>query len=221
MKKTPVLVDWDGTAVEKHDWKRHPIRNSKKYPLAPLEGFADFLTGVGWTGSAEVAGIVSRRRSWKQRQRVTARSIVDAGVEQFFTPEKTFLLDNESSKGRFIGRQALQGRIGFVEDQPQKLVPEIISGFVVDSSFADDKPRIDIVMGVVNHPKMNERIEALHAALQEPKASLAVRNVGLTQEGGLGIVGTSLAGNFGILVVPLQPYSLDAGLGFANTLREA
>ena len=51
MKKTPVLVDWDGTAVEKLDWKRHPIRNSRKYHLAPLDGFADFLTGVEWTGN--------------------------------------------------------------------------------------------------------------------------------------------------------------------------
>lgn len=221
MKKTPVLVDWDGTAVEKLDWKRHPIRNSRKDPLAPLEGFADFLTGVGWTGSAEVAGIVSRRRSWQQRQRVTARSIADAGVEQFFTPDNTFLLDDEKRKGRFIGQQALQGRIGFIEDQPHKLVPEIISGFVVDSSFADDKPRIDIVMGVVNHPQMSYRIQALHAVLQEPKASLAVRDVERTQEGGLEISGTSLAGNFGILVVPLEPYSFDTGLAFASTLQEA
>lgn len=221
MKKTPVLVDWDGTAVEKLDWKRHPIRNSRKYPLAPLEGFADFLTGVGRTGSAEVTGIVSRRRSWEQRQRVTARSIEDSGTGRFFTTENTFLLDTEPEKGRFIGRLALEGRIGFVEDQPQKLVPEIISGFVVDSSFADDKPRIDIVMGVVNHPNMSDRIQALHVALQEPKASLAVRDVERTQEGGLEIVGTSLAGNFGILVVPLKPYSLDVGLAFANTLQAA
>jgi hypothetical protein len=221
MKKTPVLVDWDGTGVEKLDWKRHPIRNSRKSPLEPLYGFGDFLTGVEWTGNVEVGGIVSRRRSWQQRQRVTSRSIADAGVEQFFTPENTFLLDNEKRKGRFIGRRALTGRIGFVEDRPHKLVPEIIRGFVVDSSFSDNKPHIDIVMGVVNHPKMEERIAELHAVLQETKASLAVRGVEHTQEGGLEISGTSLAGNFGILVVPLEPYSFDTGLAFANTLQEA
>lgn len=209
--------DYDGTGVHVVESRTglslqfvYP-RNWMKWPLRGIDGYADFLAGVQDSG-VTLAGVASRRQAW--RRRVTVASMTSQGVHDLLPDLQ--LLKTESAKGKFIARRAFDGVVGMIEDKPDKLVPEVVQGML---GAAGHDLRLEgggsnVVIGVVGHHKAEQRITRVGERL-ETKSSW-VHQVTERPTGGLDIEGTSLTGHFGMIIVPLEPYSHESGAAFGE-----
>lgn len=205
-KSPEVWSDFDGTAVglvPKHD-----PRNWAKYWLKMVDGYIDFLDGVR-EGGVEVAGVVSRRPK-VGRSLVTARSIVKLGMDTHFPgPNHVVLAGSETRKAQHLVDRAADHDVGMIDDKPHRLGPEMLDLLVQVEPHEvqlDAPGRRQIVLGAVNHPRSQEYFErfAEHAAARNDVAMAE-------KDGNLHIRG----GAFDMLVVPVQPYSVEAGVAFA------
>lgn len=204
--------DFDGTAVEIVS-KANP-RNWSKYPLKGLDGYVEFLRGVQ-DGGVDFAGIVSRRPNIAPRRLATKLSVAKLGIDEFFRGEQQVVLTgNEHKKGTFVADQAADRVVGIIDDKPHKIGVAILNALKRPSVF-----RSTVVVGAVNHSKTQMYVEGLaNAAVQHKTDALAAGVPAIDVEdrtdGGLILTGS----NFDIHVVPVEPYSAEAGQAFAQTM---
>lgn len=203
--------DFDGTAVGLVG-KADP-RNWSKYPLPGIEGYAEFLTGVRASG-VEVAGVVSRRPDILLRRMATARSITKLGFGEFFTrPEQIVLAGSEEAKGMFVVEQSRDTTTGMLEDNPHKLGAVLLDAMTRPTD--DTAPSHPIVLGVVSHGRSVEYAEKLYyQALGAASGmdELEVKTAGESDR--FSVLNTRSMTR--LLVVPLEPYSRQAGEAFGN-----
>jgi len=151
--------DFDGTAVKKYSIKNPArwLQNSLKYPLPGLHGYAEFLAGVE-AGGVAIGGVVSKRPDIFPRRWVTALSISQLGLKEFFGRDgQVILAGRESAKGRFVASRTRESVVGVIDDQPQNFVPALVDGLLAE---ANNGAEFGVaVVGVVDHPRSRERIE--------------------------------------------------------------
>lgn len=200
--------DFDGTAVSIVR-KTNP-RNWSKYPLPIIEGYLDFLKGAQDSG-IEVAGIVSRRPDILPRRLVTARSVAQLGMSQFFPAEKHIVLTgSEYAKAGFVAKDAmLFGRVGMIDDKPHKFGAAFAEYMLSD----DIRHAATLVLGAVHTPSREEHLEKLAAWATNVNG---VEVTSGTQDLYIG----HHEGRFGIRVIPLEPYSETSGQAFGQALTE-
>jgi len=200
-----VWSDFDGTGVIIA--KKHNPRNWLKYPLPMIDGYADFLRGVQ-SGGVEIAGIVSRRPAI--RRTVTARSIAQLGLDEFFPGKHQVVLSgSETKKARHLVDRSEDRLVALVDDKPHRIGQELIDALAqtCDVPSADQESHRQVILGAVHHSKSEEYFAKLgeHVAARD--------DVGYaTNEQGLHIRGSM----FDLLVVQVEPYSHEAGLAFAR-----
>jgi len=225
--KLGIYSDFDGTAVEK--LPKYPknvrdiYRNVRKSGLAPIEGWTAFLDGVA-DRDIEPLGIVTIRKE-KARRRVTEASLAEIDPEgSYFKPEDVEYAGNERFKGLYlVGRamQSAQRRVGMIDDQPQKLVPRIVEGFATfAASQIIQSGATTIVLGVVDHPKTNARLEEMRDTLVSPDGTpqkdfeRSISSVDALRDGGFLVRAGGAAYMNDVIVVPIGPYSVEAGQAF-------
>jgi hypothetical protein len=204
--------DFDGTAVEKLNPKnpRHWPRNIAKYPLAGIEGYADFLKGAQASG-VEIGGVVSRRPNIFVRRLATVHSIRKLGLVDYFPRGEHLALEgSEEAKAKFVARQSRQRVIGVLEDNPQKLGVEIMK-VLGDNDDVPAVPPHSILLGVVHHPKSQKCMGEL-----ADKAGPAATDLASQLQPADGF--TIRTGSLNMHVVKLQPYSQIAGEDFGQQL---
>jgi hypothetical protein len=205
MRPPRVWSDFDGTGVEIVA-KTNP-RNWSKYPLQAIDGYIDFLKGVR-DGGVEIAGIISRRpaiRKW-----VTARSIAKLGMDEVFPGVHPFVLaGSEDRKADFLANQSRYGVVGMIDDKPHKFGASLLKSLAEAQGQTNGDKQL-IVLGAIDHSKKHEYLDRLADIVDEG-------NVGHLIEAGSGfyINGT----NFGVKVVPLEPYSAETGEAFAGIIN--
>lgn len=207
-----LLSDLDGTAFEKLNAK-NPLnwyRNAWKRNLALLEGYPDFLAGVLSVEGIEMGGAATVRKEWLRR-RTTLRSIRQHGLEQFFLdPERIAFGHTEEGKARVIGEKSRKVTVGMAEDQPQKHVGQLVTYASMMRSNGD-VPHYPILVGVVDQPNGQHKIEKLRGDLDE-------RGV-LVQDDPDSETGLIIAANpLTIHVTQIGPYSEEVGQEFGQRL---
>lgn len=209
LTKPRVWTDFDGTAVALAP--KISLRNALKYPLDVMPGYIEFLRGVQ-LGGADVAGIISRRPDIAPRRWATQRSIAKLGLAKHLGEHKQMVLaGSEKAKGLVLVEQSKQGQIAMVEDKPHKLGSVLVDSLIQVAEKADEF-HSSIVLGAVAHPRTNEYMDRFYAYVAELKDV----DVYDTSDHSFAIDG----GNFYIEALPLEPYSLEAGLSFANFLSD-
>ena len=143
-----LYFDFDGTLVHKYSGRN--LRNWTKYPLPVIRGSYDFLDGVKSAG-VELGNVITRRGE-RSRGFVTRRSIENLGLFDYLDPTAVQYANGELEKANLVVAASKKGKIGMLEDRPDKLVPNIL-GLV----RAIVEP-VDITIGVVDHPDQNKRI---------------------------------------------------------------
>lgn len=209
--------DFDGTAVEIVG-KVNP-RNWSKYPLAGMPGYVDFLRGVRNSG-VDVAGVVSRRPNILPRRFVTARSVAQLGLGEFFEPSQLVCAGSEAAKGQFVVEQSAEARVAIVDDKPhragQAVVNALLEKFPVLTDDTDPTTRPQITVGVVAHPKSAEYMSRFIDELdQNDNLDQVVR---MDSHGMQGVQVSDP--NFELTVLQLEPYSIATGHQFAAHLLE-
>jgi len=208
--------DFDGTAVALA--KKTDPRNWSKYPLKGLVGYADFLRGVQSTG-VEIAGVVSRRPDIFIRRMATARSITKLGLGELFTNAGQIVhKGSEEAKGRFVAEQSRETTVGMLEDKPHKL-GAVLLGMLDEPVKHPEATHHPIILGVVSHSRSQEYIERLaEQAKVRTSGDLYVtefaNGVGTATTTGITLEAETLT----LRVVPLQPYSQEAGQSFGQML---
>jgi hypothetical protein len=211
-EKPRLWSDFDGTAVEIVP-KWNP-RNWSKYPLAGIEGYKAFLTAVSDSG-VEVAGVISRRPNIAPRRYVTARSISQLGLSRFFgEPSQQVLVGSEENKGDFLARESLKAPVGIIDDKPHRLGSAMLHALFQLQERGGHEDRKGVVLGAVNHPKIESYIDQL--AKEALAGGLEVAFTPNGEHDSTMIVGDT----YWVKVVPLDPYSAAAGRSFANELLD-
>ncbi len=207
--------DFDGTAVKKYSIKNPArwLQNSLKYPLPGLHGYAEFLAGVE-AGGVAIGGVVSKRPDIFPRRWVTALSISQLGLKEFFGRDgQVILAGRESAKGRFVASRTRESVVGVIDDQPQNFVPALVDGLLAE---ANNGAEFGVaVVGVVDHPRSRERIDRLGGTIRSLECRQPIRL--RTLDNGSGLV-VEMAHEFTVSVVALEPYSHGAGEVFAGQI---
>lgn len=204
--------DFDGTAVvKKGKFNRH---NWRKYPLPLIPGYVDFMRGIQ-SHDLQVAGIVSRRPDMSQRRRVTARSIAELGLDEFFaSPEQIVLKGSEEAKGHFVLERSRKKPVALIDDRPDKF------GTVVLDALSDPEAQTNedghtIVVGVVQHKRSWDRtMRLLQYARDLDNPSLRVEEFATRTNlvvGGIRLCTDQLD----LKIIQLPEYSVKAGDSFA------
>ncbi len=202
--------DFDGTAVEKLS-KTNP-RNWSKYPLAMMEGYPDFLEGVRDAG-LPIKGVVTIRKKWL-RAPVTNRSIREHGLDQYFPDKRQVQYKgNEDRKAGFVARQSHGGTVGMIDDKPLKFGMALLMN--PDLRY-NPGVKNTVVLGAVATPKQEQHVEELAQYVTEERRDLTLTR----RDSGL-YIGTRGLDGFGVHVVPLEPYSYEAGQNFAEHVKAA
>lgn len=206
--------DFDGTAVALA--RKVDPRNWTKYPLRALPGFTDFLAGA-IQGGVEFAGIVSRRPDIAPRRWVTARSISQLGISRHFSGlQRVVLTGSEQAKGGLLVAESRGSVVGMVEDKPHKL-GAVLVGALKEASAGADTLHYPIVLGVVAHPRSQRYIDQLLTDLELAETGVRIREPG---DGSYQIYPAHMRHTPRLDVVPLLPYSAEAGQQFATWLRQ-
>jgi hypothetical protein len=210
-----LLSDFDGTAVEKLNPAnpRHWVRNLRKYPLAAMVGYADFLGGVESTG-VEIGPVVSRRAE-RLRRAKTTRSISDLSLSEYFgDPEQVILAGSEKEKGRTVAEQSLLRVIGMLEDSPHKLGKSLLEYTLKNSHVEGHHP---ILIGVVSHNTSYEKISELRSELRlRPQTD----DVIVRGESGSNTGLIAYMGPLEVHVTQLEPYTAEEGQRFGERLLD-
>jgi hypothetical protein len=218
MSNVELWSDFDGTAVE--IVRKTDPRNWSKYPLPGLAGYNDFLGGVRSTG-VPVAGVISRRPNILIRRMATARSITKLGFAELPNrPGQIVHTGSEEKKGQFIAERSREAVIGMLEDRPHRL-GAILLGAMAEPMRHPKVHHHSILVGVVAHPRSQEYIDRL-LELAEPLAGVGLDTREFVDQSELGATtGFSFqTESLGLQVVPLHPYSRQAGEVFGNKLLD-
>lgn len=209
-----LLTDFDGTVVEKLNPANplHWRRNLRKYPLAGMEGYVEFLGGVQSTG-VEIGPVVSKRAE-RLRRGKTTRSISDLSLSEFFgRPDQVILAGSEKEKGRVVAEQSLLRAIGMLEDSPHKLGKSLLEYALKNSQVEGHHP---ILIGVVSHGTSYEKISELRGELRHrPQTD----DVVVRGEVGSNIGFTAYMGPLEVHVTQLEPYTAEEGRRFGERLQ--
>ena len=210
-----LLSDFDGTAVEKLNPANpmHWRRNIRKYPLAGIEGYAEFLGGVQSTG-VEIGSVVSRRAEWLRRKKTT-RSITDLSLSEFFgRPNQIILAGSEKDKAKAVAEQSRETVVGMIEDNPYKLGKALLDYALDNRQLAAHHP---ILIGVVSHNTSYERISELRSELRDrpQEEGVVVRG-----EAGPATGLVAYMGPLEVHVAQLEPYTAEEGERFGERLYD-
>lgn len=199
--------DFDGTAVKKLQlWDP---RNSSKYPLPPMKGYTDFIEGVG--SEVPIGGVVSRRPNIAVRRWATNRSVKAMGLGEVFPPERIIHTGGELAKAAFVSALSERGPIGMLEDAA-RLVPDLAKIGAHKQEFGHP-----IVIGMVEHPKREQRIDAMAAEI------LKLLGTGVYLEEAIYGQGFSVHSNneAHIHVIQMPPLGKPAGKEFGRIMKAA
>jgi hypothetical protein len=199
-----VWSDMDGTMFV-HRRMCHPY-NWSKWPIKPLEGYADFIRGVH-DSPAPIAGAISRRP--RIRRKVTELTIEALGLADLFDKSNTILAGSENNKADFLVDRSREKPLGIVDDKPHKLGMAMVRS----ARHMVDVPHYPIVLGVVAHDRALARMNQLaeeanaveYARVREYAQCFRIEAVELD-----------------LRVMLLPEYSYDGGRGFGQfVLRQA
>lgn len=214
----PVLwSDLDGTAVvKKGKFNKH---NWRKYPLPLIPGYVDFMRGVQ-AQDLHVAGLVSRRPDMAQRRRVTARTIAELGLDEFFDlPEQVKLTGSEKAKGLFVLERSRQTPVALVDDQPHKF-GKVLLNALSDPEAQTHEDGHTIVLGVVQHKRSQDRtMRLLQYARDLDNTCLRVEEFATRTNllvGGIRLCTDQLD----LKIIQLPEYSAKAGESFACAVHQ-
>ncbi len=197
--KPRLSSDFDGTAVVKAPFVS--LANARKYPLAMVPRYDEFLLGFV-EGGGELGDIITIRKE-RFRRRNTARSIGDHSLSQYWggVDEVKFTGD-EPGKAAALIEESLRPASGFIDDNPQKIGEELAALIAIGHPSGSS-----YTIGAVHHRNQTERLDELKL-----KAS-AIRGVDVdtTVDGSFDVVGP----NMQLTVVEMGPYSHEEGEAFA------
>lgn len=210
-ERPKLLSDFDGTAVKNFPW--YSWRAATKFGLPMIPGYTQFLDGV-LSAEVDVAGVASRRAQ-RWRGMATSRSIASLGLTPYFpNAGSVTLAGSEVAKAQTVVNASRESVAGMLEDRPHLLgaaLLKILKGKPLDNAHT-------IVMGVVSHPRSSEYIDRLATY-----ANQAIPNSTLNdaRELGAGNGFSVVAGNTQLQVLPLVPYTKEAGAAFGEYLWES
>lgn len=216
-----IHFDFDGTIVQTAP--KYSLRNFRKYPLVPMQGFQDFFSGLHVEDGEgnpliEIGRIISRRPNINQRRRVTSRSLLDCQLNGEFYDGYVCLEGSEEDKAKRVIEDSATidkekpGRVvGMIEDKPHKLGLEIVQHVLGNGEVHEP-----IVIGVVNHPEAGSRIEILEkTVVAQFGGKITVDH----ENDGIQFISHE-NGSFSLDVIQLGDYSEIAGSSFANRLLD-
>ncbi len=222
--KPQLWSDFDGTAVAKM-YLLDP-RNLTKYPLPGVEGYSEFLRGARLSDEAtegrdevEVAGVVTRRPDIFIRRLVTARSVAQLGLREFF-PDNNQLVHagSEFKKAQFIYEQSVAARTGMLEDQPHKLGAEILT-IMAARAVMDEGDERYILIGAVNNEKSGAHTDQLVTDARALYDSAAISEFEYQADENVTSIGHRIKiGRATLEIVQLAPYSRSSGAHFSMHL---